>query len=446
MRRSARSIVNSLSLVSSLLGFRALASEPTRDEATTPLTAVSKRESFVFASTPNGLFRASLETKRWERLKTPSEMPPNGNFAAQPGRSPVVIYVATRSKFNANNERPRPGSRYGLYVTKDNGLTWELVSERDDFGATLLDPSGVLFAVTGDDGINEGDSVLRSTDLGKTWRNITGTASGQFMSLSPDPDHPGLIRIHAWAFREYTLVADDENYQWRTVRGRPQVAGRRPSNDFFSRNSSSTNRLYVYPATLSNYFRYDFGDQVSAQALEVVPEKTRFEFARGTRVVVPVRVVFHFDPDTALAGPRNAAADGRPIPKPTPPVEKFADQANGTDFWGLRVESVGDQIEKYPAGRRVVTTSFETTPDGKTVSSTHQPPAVKYRVVDLSPSSPYAREIDLGRLSDFSKPGEYRVQIIYDSGGHPEQEESVWDGDFTSPVFTVVIREQPPAG
>ena len=71
----------------------------------------------------------------------------------------------------------------------------------------------------------------------------------------------------------------------------------------------------------------------------------------------------------------------------------------------------------------------------------YQPPAVKYQVVNLSPSSPYEREIDLGRFSDFSKPGEYRVQIIYDSGGYPEREEGEWDGGFTSPVFTVVIRE-----
>ncbi len=439
MRRSVRSIVNAFSSLPYLLGVMALASEPTRDEANMPLTAVSKRESFVFASTPNGLFRASLETKRWERLKTPPQMPLNGTFAAQPGRSPVVIYVATRSTFNANNERPRPDSRYGLYVTKDNGLTWELVSERDDFGVTLLNPNGVLFAVTGDDEI--GQKVVRSTDLGKTWRDITGTASGQFMGLSPDPDHPGLIQIHAWGLREYTFVADDENYQWRSVHGRPPVAGRRPSNDFFSRDSSTTNRFHRYPATLSNYFQYDFGDQVSVQALEVLPEKTRFEFARGARIVVPVRVVFHFDADTALADPQHPAAKGRPIPKPTPPAEKFADGPDGTDFWGLRVESAGDQIEKYPAGRRVGTTSFESTADGKTVTSTRQPPAVKYRVVDLSPSSPYAREIDLGRLSDFSKLGEYRVQIIYDSGGHAEQDESVWDGHFTSPVFTVIIRE-----
>jgi hypothetical protein len=438
MSRPAHSVVNALTVVSCLSGSLAIATELTPDEANTPLTAVSKRGPYVFASTPDGLFRAPLETKRWERLKTPPEMPPNGTFAVQPGGSPLVIYVALWSKFDHQTRR---GSRYGLYLSHDNGATWELVSERDDFGATLLHPSGALFAVTGADGVNQGDRLLRSPDLGKTWRDITGTARAQFMGLEPDPNHPGLVRIHAWAIRTFMLVAADENYRWKTIRGTVRAAGRRPSIEFFKRESSSSTTLYLYPATLSNYFKYDFGNRKDAQALEVVPLKTRFEFARGARAVVPVRVVFHFDPDAALAHWRKSAAEGRPYPKPTPPTVKFADQPGGADFWGLRVESSDDQVESYPTGRVGVTTTVTTTSDGKTVTSTHQPAAVKYRVVDLSPSSPYEREIDLGRLSNFSKPGEYRVQILYGSGGHPDREKGEWGGSFTSPVFTVVIRE-----
>jgi hypothetical protein len=101
MRRPARSIVSALTVVSCLSGSPAPATEPTPDEANTPLTAVSRREAYVFASTPDGLFRAPLETKRRERLKTPPEMPPDGTFAAQPGRSPLVIYVALSSSGNS---------------------------------------------------------------------------------------------------------------------------------------------------------------------------------------------------------------------------------------------------------------------------------------------------------------------------------------------------------
>jgi RNA polymerase sigma factor (sigma-70 family) len=410
---------------------------PTPDEANTPLTAVSKRESYVFASTPEGLFRASLKTKQWERLKMAPGMPPNGTFAAQPGKSPVLIYVAMRSA--VDSRPPRRGARYGLYLSRDDGASWKLISERDDYGATLLHPSGALFAVTGADGANFGDKVLRSPDLGKTWRDITGDARGQFRNLEPDPDHPGLIRIDAWALRGLRLTADDENYHWKSAPEWERIPGRRPTDDFFLRTAVSTTLYISYPATLANYFQYDFGNQTSVHALEVVVPKTRFEFARGARVVIPVQVVLHYDSECALAAWRKAAAEGRRYPRPEPPRVQFADVPEGTDFWGLRVESADAQIEKYPPDRHVWISGAPT--DGsKAVEDTKPKAPLKYRVVDLSPSSPYGRKIDLSRLADFGKPGEYRVQILYCSVGAPNRKKGVWDGSFTSPVFTVVIR------
>ncbi len=69
-----------------------------------------------------------------------------------------------------------------------------------------------------------------------------------------------------------------------------------------------------------------------------------------------------------------------------------------------------------------------------------RPPAAKYQVFNLGPASPYERKIDLDRLADLSKPGEYLVQIIYSNAGQAEEDETVWDGFVTNPVFTVVIR------
>jgi hypothetical protein len=400
------------------------ADEPTPDQVHTPLTSVSKRESYVFASTPDGLFRATLETKRWERLKTPPEMPLNGTFAVQMVWSPLIIYVTHRSK--RDDHQPRAGDRYGLYLSHNDGATWKLASGRDDLGTALQLPGGALFAMSGADGINSGRGLLRSTDLGETWRDITGIANGLITTIEPDPAHPGLVRIHAWAgTMPFLLVADDENYRWRVVNGWEIAPVQRSNAEFFSRDSSSSNRLYIYEATFSNYFQYDFGDAPEVQAFEVVPLRSSFEFARGARVVVPVRVVFHHNPDIAQARWRKAVAEGRPLPKPMPPSEKFADQPEGIEFWGLRVVTANDQIENIPTSRS-------------------RPPAADYRIIDLSPSSPYERELDLGRLADFTKPGEYRVQIIYNSynsGGHRGKDRSVWDGHFTSPVFTVVIRE-----
>src|SRR4051794_27253159 len=120
MKQLAHAFLNALAAATCLSGSLSIATEPTPDEANTPLTAVSRRGSYVFASTADGLFRAPLATKKWERLKTPPEMPPNGTFAAQPDRSPLVIYVALRSR---PASRPRPDSRHGLYISRDDGLT-----------------------------------------------------------------------------------------------------------------------------------------------------------------------------------------------------------------------------------------------------------------------------------------------------------------------------------
>jgi hypothetical protein len=443
MSRPAYSIVNALTVVSSLLGSLSIADGPTPEEAHTPLTAVSKRESYVFASTPDGLFRAQLETKRWERLKTPPQMPPAGRFAKIAGRSPLLIYVAMRSEIRRPEDPPPPhGARYGLYLSRDEGLTWELISERPNFGATLLLPGEVLFAVTGADGANLGDHLLRSPDLGKTWRDITGNVHGQLGGLDPDPERPGLVRIRANTHRgECIFSADDDDFRWMPIREEKRPAGLRPSHEFFERSADSYNRYHLNPATLSNYFMYGFGDQTEVHAIETMPVKSRFEFARGARIVIPVRVVFHYDAETDLAHWRKAKAEGHPYPKPTPPTERFADNPGGTEFWGLRVEWNREQVEKYPDQSRRMGTVHVDTPQGRAAASRPHPADVPYRVFDLSPSTPYDREIDLGRFFDFSKPGEYRVQVLYDSGGNTRADKTVWDGGFSGPDFTVSIRE-----
>jgi hypothetical protein len=367
---------------------------------------------------------------------TPLEMPPNGRFAGLPETSTLVIYIASRPEFD--RKPPLTGARYGLYLSRDGGATWELVTERADVGPTQLLSDGGLFAITGYNGSVSGDRrLLRSADLGKTWRDISGDLHLNVLRLhrlEPDPDHAGLVRLHASALRGYIIVADDANYRWKAFVV-PDPAAPKPA--FFWRAASSTNPTYHYRATLLNYFGYDFGNLTSVDAVEVVPLRTRFEFARGAPVVVPIRVVFHYDPDLAQAEWRKADAEGHHYAKPTPPTQKFADQFDGTAYWGLRVESPdGQQVEKDPLRDYVTTTVTH----GKTVTRTIQPPRVAYRVFHLSPSAPYERTLDLGRFHDFSKPGAYRVQTIYRSGRRPDDEKGELHGILTSPVFTVVIR------
>ena len=103
------------------VGAPALAAELTPEEAHTPLTSVSKRETYVFASTPDGLFPRPPRREEMGTVEAPPDMPLNGTFAKQPGKSPVVIYVAMCSK---DGPPPRDGLRHGLYLTCDDGSTW----------------------------------------------------------------------------------------------------------------------------------------------------------------------------------------------------------------------------------------------------------------------------------------------------------------------------------
>ncbi len=431
MKRSLRLIVCAFALATCV---SATAAELTDTEAHTALTAVSKREAYVFASTIDGLFRAPLATKRWERLKTPPDMPLNGTFAKLPAKSPLVIYVVYRKSL----EKPaREGLRYGLYLSRDNGTNWKLISERDDFGETLLLPNGFLFAVTGHTQENSGNHLLRSPDMGKTWLDIWGKGMGHVLNMEPDPNHPGLVRAQVWGgVRTVGYEAEDENYQWKLIYPLRPVKGRLSSDKFFSRSASSTNRLYAYFATLANYFRYDFGDGHESYAFDVVPLKDRYEFTSGAGVRVKIRALFHFDAESLWPERREALDRGQPLPKSEEPREKFADQPDGTEFWGIRVETADLQVLKYPGGRSSFMSRKYVPENGKS----DQPPAVKYDVFDLAPSKPYERELDLSKIFDFSKPGEYRVQVVYGSGGIPIKDRTIWDGHFSGAVFTVVIR------
>lgn len=399
------------------------ATDLTPDEANAQLTSVAKCERYAFATNPTGLFRAPLDTKRWERLETPPEIPLNGKFASQPGRSPLILYFA-RPPYRRPTDPPADRNlRFGLYLSRDDGQTWQLAAARDDFGFVLLHPDGSIYAATGADAANDGRRIERSTDLGKTWRDITGKAFGGIQSIEVDPERPHLVRVHSWGIRGYTSTATDENYDWNTrMSGWGQAAGRRPSSEFFRRDSGSTNRFYMYAATLANYFGYDFGDKTSVQAFEVVPTQPRFEFARGQRVVIPVRVVFHYDPDVIRRGPNG------PTRMAKPPVERFADWHGEVSFWSCRIETADGQFVGVPESRKLVKPQDHTPAPGLLVS-------------DLTPSSPYQRDLDLSHLFNFAKLGEYRVQIVYGSYGLPETDKTIWNGSFTSPVFTVVVRD-----
>ena len=99
----------------------------------------------------------------------------------------------------------RNGAEGGLYVSTDGGQSWTLRSSVPQFHADNtpvpgapaagtrsvgrlleIDPSGVLYAATYDDG------VMRSTDDGYTWTTL-GLAGSYLRSLAIDPQDPAIV-------------------------------------------------------------------------------------------------------------------------------------------------------------------------------------------------------------------------------------------------------------
>ena len=226
------------------------------------------------------------------------------------------------------------------------------------------------------------------------------------------------------------VQADDENYQWKTTVNWDWHKWH-PSKDFFERSSSSRTGLYLSTATLANYFDHDFGSHINYSGMEILPQRDRFEFRRGGRLVIPIRVVLHQDLESLLAEwRRQSSTAANAGPAPTLATEKLVDQVEGTDLWGIRVEKGEERVERWSY-------QAQEAPDAKLKPPRPEP----FRTISLSEWTPYDRTIDLGKMFDFSKPGElYRVQLIYSCGDASGRALGEWEGSFTSPVFRVVIK------
>jgi hypothetical protein len=438
-------LVISLSVaVSALL---AATAEPSQEEADLPLTSVVRRHAAVFASNEAGLFRADLTTKQWRRLTLPEGMPNGGGFARLPEDSPLMLYAVANpssieaKKPNAGQIEKNKARKFSFYLSKTDGQTWDLISEKEDFEEVLLLPNGSLFAAktiataTSPGTVEWTGRVFMSKDLGKSWRDISGVGFTAHPHLSPDPDHPGLvcIRNDPWVKRPTVTYAEDEQFNWISVKDHDW----RPKAEFFLRSSMMKEYLQ---ATLNNYFLYDFGSTPFAPAFDISVAQSRFEVEAGQAVSVPITIVFREDFARRLRDWKQSTTKGQAAPRPTPVSFQFPDQKVGLDCWKLRLEHNGrratmPQDNEDPFGSA-------TDDKGAKRMDIKEKPAKDddWKSIEVSASRPYQRTLALSKLYDFSDPGEYRVQLEYDNLdldlGHP----IVWRGCFTSPVFTVVVK------
>ncbi len=216
----------------------AAAAEPTQEEADLDLTAILRRKADVFAFNSAGLFRAELVAEKWRKLRLPEQMPIGGTFGQVPENSPIILYRVAKpnairgEKPNADTTKNK-AKKFGIYESKNNGQTWELISENDNYGQVLLVPNGTLFAVREDwvdkwiagvSAVPAIDCILMSKDHGKTWNDISrsdfGCSRFNSMFIFPDPHHSDRICVsfEAGFSRSGIAYAKDERFHWKDRR------------------------------------------------------------------------------------------------------------------------------------------------------------------------------------------------------------------------------------
>lgn len=397
-----------------------------------PLSSVLRREKDVFASNAAGLYRAELSGRSWKQLPIPDSMPVNGRFANQPINSTLVLYYT--SKWMTNNPPKSQTKINGLYLSQDDGQTWRLISDNDDYGPVFLHPNGDLFAVTNSLTINGPARVLISKSLGEDWRDITGNSFGQISYIFADPDHPDLICLGGNSMRNYIFQATDANYEWKATREWEWWPRHMTEEIFFSRNYSTRTTLYLLDATLLNYFAYDFGNRVYLPGFDIIPQKSAYEFSRDQAKVVEVSIPFLPEPRTIELPEKSGQGPGskRGVPKSI----KIVDQKDGLGLWGLNI--VGPDGKRTHMQASVSKSVYQSKDRDKTKQELRKTGGLEFQ--EITHGNPYKRGIDLGQLYNFYNTGTYRVQLEYENIWLEDPVQDEWIGSFRGQVFTVTIR------
>jgi hypothetical protein len=371
-------------------------------------------------------------------------MPAGGRFATVPDDSRKIVYYAARE------DRPDAGQKLGIYLSGDDGKTWRLLAEKVDCGPVALLEGGALFAVTNAGRFNGPAIVEVSHDRGKTWRAITNNSFGEVERLFPDPDHRGLICLEVNSIRNYVLQAENDRYEWKATLAWHWHSERLNAVPF-GRSYSTSTALYMLPATLRNYFQHEFGSHTQIPAIDLAADKERFTFRSGDPVAIPLSVRFKEDKQSYEWQRKHNRNGGDSWPAFKPTVVKLPEHPTNLALWGLRIEFRGKRISKQPAVaanlRRIRDENVAATLKGEASRGMEEHNALiarlknetGWRTVEFSAAAPYRRILDISKLHDFQEPGDYRVQLVYDSDSLANREEGHWVGSFSSPVFNVTI-------
>jgi hypothetical protein len=381
------------------------------------------KDDLVLAATQKGLFRGSLSKKQWEQVSFPTDPSTLTLFGDNPS-SNLLTAILPRKGWDSKTQKAIQIKNPGLYLSRDQGKTWQLQSNAEEF-LQVLQVGEKLFATVRRDppsGSYDNGVVMVSEDQGKTWRDLTTPASRAWRIL-PDPDHPGLICLQVTGIRMYIYQADDENYKWKQYREwdwpskpkqkvAPQVLWGRVELGHFP----------IYFSTLKNYFAHDFGDGIFLPGLTLSPRVAKYRFASNAPKKVDIDVKLTAQDDSI----------------------EFLDNKKNHDFWWVEVRQPSGEItrsEKYegPLGEHYGSKP-KRVQAAKEYRQSH--PVSKTR---LKTGSVYTRSLDLEDFIRQIEPGTYYVRVFYNSGW--SMTKTNWDmktdhefcGEVASEEFQVQI-------
>ncbi len=161
----------------------------------------SQRDTYYFGATGGGVFKTTDGGATWIPVS-------DGQFAngdvgsiAVAESDPNIIYVGMGEACIRGNASPGDG----VYKSTDAGRTWKNIGLKDteQIGKVLVDPRDpniVFVAALGHQfGPNEQRGVFKSTDGGATWKQVLtrGPKAGA-VDLSMDPANPNVIYAGFW--------------------------------------------------------------------------------------------------------------------------------------------------------------------------------------------------------------------------------------------------------
>lgn len=168
-----------------------------------------------------------------EQVFAESELMTGGKRIIDPLRRGVTYYLAPASLLWQGQKNPiNYGKQSGLFLSKDGGKTWQVLSRKFEYKHLFVHPlTGEFFAIidyqwleTQKDGYLahcSADKIVRSTD-GKNWVDITHGPGyvADLVSIFQDPDHPNRICVGACLVRYIVYQYTDDNYSdWKGIRG-----------------------------------------------------------------------------------------------------------------------------------------------------------------------------------------------------------------------------------